>query len=893
MPIATKLRAPIRRALCVAALLAATAVQGAVAATTPVVETVVTTQLPRGVTPRHYDIALVPDAANLRFAATTGIDLDVTVATDRITMNAADLTFASATLTDAAGKARVAKISVDAKAETATFAFDAPLAPGKYRLETRYTGIINTQGSGLFALDYDSAAPGAAKTRALFSQFENSFARHVFPGWDEPFYKATFTLTATVPTGQLAVSNMPAAGITDIDVGRSRVTFPVTPRMSTYLLFFGLGDFDRAHVKSGATDFGVVTRKGAADQAQFALDSSVSVLNDYNRWFAVPYPLPKLDQIAGPGRSQFFGAMENWGAIFSYEYAILLDPRVSTQSDRESVFEISAHEIAHQWFGDLVTMAWWDDLWLNEGFATWMAGDVTQRLHPEWQPELGRVEVRESGLTRDAVATTHPVVQHIVTVEQASQAFDDITYQKGATVIGMLQAYVGADAWQAGVRRYIKAHAYGNAVSDDLWHAVDAGTTTPITAIAHQFTLQPGVPLIRVAATCVAGATEVRLTQGEFTSDRPGKTALAWDVPVIAAPLGKPAVRTLVRGGSAKLDVPGCAPLIVNAGQSGYFRTLYDPAAFAAIAGAFGEAAPVDQLGILHDTWALGSAGLQPASDILSLVRATPVSADPQVWSAIADVLDAIDGYYGPGGVVVAPQAAFRTFATAALRPVLARTGWAAATGEATSVANLRATLIRTLAGLGDTEVIIETQRRWAAQASDPAAVPVALRKTIQRVVAVNADAATWDALHVAAQREATPQSKDHAYLMLGLAADAVLAQRALALALTAEPGATNSAAMIRAVSAKHPDKAFDFAAAHIAQLDLLIDVPSRTRYYAGLASGSSNPAMIAKLNAYADAHLATGSRRPVDTAIAAIESRIMVHATALPQIDHWLAAAK
>jgi aminopeptidase N len=423
-----------------------------------------TTQLPRGVVPSHYDIALTPDAASGRFTARAVITVSVGKATSSITLNAADLSFNSVTAAPAAGgAAQTAKVSVDARAQTASFAFDKPLAPGLYRLALDYSGVIGTQAVGLFSLDYPG--PDGKQQRALYTQFENSDARRMIPSWDEPGYKATFTLEATIPAGQMAVSNMPAASTTTLPDGRQKVSFAKSPKMSTYLLFFALGDFERATAKVEGTELGVVTRRGAIDQARFALDSSKDILREYNDYFGVRYPLPKLDNIAGAGRSQFFGAMENWGAIFTFEYALLFDPASSTQHDRQEIFATTAHEMAHQWFGDLVTMRWWDDLWLNEGFASWMESRMTARLHPEWNTQLGAVGSRDGAMQRDSVATTHPVVQHIETVEQANQAFDEITYQKGEAVIRMLEAYVGENAWRSGVRSYMKAHAYGNTAS--------------------------------------------------------------------------------------------------------------------------------------------------------------------------------------------------------------------------------------------------------------------------------------------------------------------------------------------------------------------------------------------------------------------------------------------
>src|SRR5207342_1938469 len=474
-----------------------------------------TTQLPRNVRPTHYTIAVVPNAQALTFTGNIKIALDVLQPTDKIVLNAVDMTFPKATLTGAKGKAMTAKVNTDKDAQTATFSFDKPLEAGSYVLELDYTGKIGTQANGLFAIDYENKQ---GKQRALYTQFEASDARKFIPSWDEPNYKAVFDLSADVPKEHMALSNMPIAQAKDLGNGLQRVTFQTSPKMSTYLLFFGVGDFERATKQVGPTQIGVVAQRGAVDQAKFALDSSADVLKEYNDYFATPYPLPKLDNVASPGRSQFFGAMENWGAIYTFEYALLLDPTISTQSDKQGVFSIAAHEMAHQWFGDLVTMSWWDDLWLNEGFATWMAARTTQKLHPEWNTALYAVGGREAAMGRDSVA---------------------ITYQKGGAVISMLEGYVGADAWREGVRAYMKKHAYGNTVSDDLWRAVQDAAGKPILDIAHDFTLQPGIPLIRVeSATCANGKTTLQFKQGEFTRDRPDKHALTWRVPVIAQGLG-------------------------------------------------------------------------------------------------------------------------------------------------------------------------------------------------------------------------------------------------------------------------------------------------------------------------------------------------------------------
>lgn len=843
------------------------------------------TQLPRLVRPTHYNVTIEPDAAALKFHGNIAIALEVLAPAQSITLNALDLKFASVRFTDSAGKVSAnPKITIDAAAQTATFAFDKQIPPGNYQLALDYTGIIGTQAVGLFAIDYDTAA---GKKRALYTQFEASDARRMIPSWDEPAYKATFVLEALVPHGQMAVSNMPVAERADVAGGRTRVRFQQSPKMSTYLLFFGLGEFDRTIAKLGPTELGVVTQKGKSDQAKFALDSSVQVLREYNDYFGMPYALPKLDNIASPGSSRFFGAMENWGAIFTFEYALLLDPAISTQQDKQSVFGIAAHEIAHQWFGDLVTMRWWDDLWLNEGFASWMASRTTQRLHPEWSAELRAVSSRERAIDRDSIATTHPIVQKIETVDQTAQAFDAISYSKGEAVLHMLEGYVGDDVWREGVRRYMKAHAYGNTASDDLWREVEAAAGQPILAIAHDFTLQPGVPMIRVAsATCQNGQTSLQLVQGEFSSDRPDKKPLAWRVPVTARALGAkvPPVRHVVTGGKATLNVPGCDPVVVNSGQSGYYRTLYLPAQFDEIAKRFASVPAIDQLGILSDTWALGLAGQQSPTDVLTLALATPATADPQVWGKVTGVFAGLNRYYEGDGE---RRARLRAFAVSRLEPVLERLGWAPKASELDTVAILRTDLIGTLSELGDRKVIDEARRRY--QAGDAKSVPPSLRKTILEVVARHADAKTWDHLHAAARAEKTPLVKDHLYSMLASPEDEALAKRALELALTEEPGPTNTPGMIAGVSDLHPELAFDFALAHMAAVNERVDASSRSSYFPALASTSHDPAMILKVSAYAKANLAPTSRRVAETVVASIKDHIRIRRDRLREIDEWL----
>jgi aminopeptidase N len=355
-------------------------------------------------------------------------------------------------------------------------------------------------------------------------------------------------------------------------------------------------------------------------------------------------------------------------------------------------------------------------------------------------------------------------------------------------------------------------------------------------------------------------------------------------VPVLAQVQGNARVDAVVAGGKGRVVAPGCGVVVVNAGQAGYYRTLYGDAQFAAIRDGFATLPTIDQLGIMGDTWSLGMAGLRAASDYLDLATAVPVGADPTLWSDIAGHLGDLDGYYDGDD---ARQQRFRTFARGLLQPVFARVGWNEGRDEDAPMQLLRSQLIGTLAGLGDDAVIAEARRRFDLGTDD--AMPPALRTLVTDIVAGHADAATWDRLHAMATAEKTPLIKDQLYTMLAVARDRALARRALELALTDEPAATTRADMIDAVSGEFPDMAFDFAVAHRAQVDALVDSTSRARYYPGIANGSADEAIIARLRDFADRYIAPTSRNATETVIAGVQYRIAVRRERLPQFDAWL----
>ncbi|WP_298174923.1 M1 family metallopeptidase [Novosphingobium sp.] len=851
------------------------------------------TDLPRVAHPSHYTITITPDAANLKFTGQSSVDLEVTEATPFLTLHALDLNIASATLTPQGGTPVPVTITMDAASQTARFTAAQPLSPGKYRLETTYSGIINTQANGLFALDYPDKITGK-DVRGLFTQFEAPDARRFAPMFDEPIYKATFDLTAVVPASQMAISNMPVIKEDMLEGGLKRVTFGTSPKMSSYLLFFSLGDFERmAKEAVPGVQVGIVAPKGSGEQSRFALNELAPLIPYYADYFGQPYPLPKLDNVAAPGQSQFFSAMENWGAILTFERILLDDPAISSAAARENIVVTQAHEVAHQWFGNLVTMAWWEDLWLNEGFASWMETKATAHFHPDWFPLLGRVDGRDAAMGLDGYRTTHPIVQEIRTVDETNQAFDAITYQKGEAVISMLEAFAGETVWRDGLRAYMRDHKFGNTRSKDLWQAVEKAGAPGLTAIAMDFTTKPGIPLVKVMGmTCKKGVATLNLEQSEFSVDRKEEVAARpqqWKVPLLVSSGSGEPVRTILDGGKATVSVNGCGPVVINAGQLGYYRSLYTPKMLQSLKAAMPSLAAVDQLGLIADNLALSASGYQPYGPAFDLLAAIPGNANPVVLgSAFGDFV----GAWRTLDRDAPAQKALAAKVAATYKPRLMALGFEPKTGESLPDADLRSTLIAGFGTMGDADVVAEARRRFGLLASDPKAMDGPLKTTWLNIVARNATKADWDAIRTLAAASNSGVERQFLYTLLGRPADAALAKAARELALTDAPGKTTSAAMIVATAVLHADETYEFALANRAQIEALVDAQSRVTFIAQLGAGSNDPAMIDKLKSF-KATVPAEAARPVDRVIAVLTEKAKSRPLYAKGLSDWLAAKK
>ncbi len=841
-------------------------------------------RLPTGVVPTAYDLTIDPDADKLSFTGSGTVAIAVTRPTRTITVNAADLSIRDVRVDGGVP----ATVKLDAAGQTATFTFAKPVTVGNHTLAMAWTGKIFQSATGLFAIDYTNT--DGSKDRMLATQFEAPDARRFAPMWDEPGLKATFKLSAAAPNGQTAFSNMPVTGTTQGTNGKTVWHFAPTPKMSSYLLYLGMGNVERKTTMAGNVEIGVITRKGVVDQGDYALASAKRILTHYNDYFGTPYPLPKMDMIAGPGSSQFFGAMENWGAIFYFERVLLQDPKLATESQKQDIFNVVAHEMAHQWFGDLVTMSWWDDLWLNEGFASWMASKTANDLNPEWGALTQTMAFdRQGAMSRDARATTHPIIQHVETPDQISQAFDDITYRKGEAVIRMLEGAVGPDAFRSGVQRYMAKYKYGNTVTDQLWAEVAAASGQPVKPMMDSFTLQGGVPLIKVGdPVCARGTTSVGWTQARFGLDGASKTPQNWIVPVSVGQAGGSAPVRVIAPGSAtvvsRATVPGCGLTIVNAGQSAYFRTLYTPSHFAKLQAGFATLSVDDQVGLVADGFGLGNSGDQPVERYLSLISGVSPNASPILWSLITGQLQSIDGT-----LTDAPeQAAFRLRARRLLAPQMARTGWTARPGEASSLATLRERVIPALGEFGEEAIVTEGNRYAQTSFDTPDAVPGYIRQPALRIFSYTADAARWETLHGKAKIEKSPVARLNLYANLGAVRDAALAQKALDLTLTDEIPVPMRGNVIAAVASEHPAMAFDWAVAHADAINAFLETSTRAAFIVGLPSGSSDPAVAARVTAYAAKALPAGSRKPAEVTTALINYRAGLRQRLAPAIALW-----
>ena len=784
--------------------------------------------LPETARPSKYRIKLQPDLKNFTFDGEQSVDLQILEATSTIVLNSIDLEISNTTL-HANGTTLTSKsVTIDKDAETATLDFGETIQPGDARLEMVFTGGLNDKLMGFYRSEYTSQD---GETRYLATtQFEPTDARRAFPCWDEPAKKATFEVTLVFSDEYQAVSNTPVVEEAFPGPGLKSVRFAETPIMSTYLLVFIVGNLTSIEERAaGGTTVGVWTTPGKEDQASFALDTSVKLLSYFNEYFGIPYPLPKLDHIAIPDFAA--GAMENWGAVTYRETALLVDPDNSSAGTRQRVAEVIAHEMAHMWFGDLVTMEWWDDLWLNESFASWMGNKAVDWLFPEWEMWTQFVNMDTNrALSLDGLKNSHPIEQAVKNPAEVSQLFDAISYSKGASVIRMLENFLGEESFRKGLNRYLSSHMYDNARTEDLWSALETESGRPVTAIMDSWVKQMGYPVLQVESDRTGGQTTLSVTQERFVYDRllgdggPDSDSdnEVWRVPVSASQGSEESAVTVMDGRQTQIDVPGSGDgwVKLNPLQTGFFRVNYSTEDWQRLVPAIEslELHATDRLGVQNDAYALSRAGLLPVTQFLSLAQAYKNEGDASVWSDLASNLRDIEQLISDEAI----HPAYQGFAREIFGPAARKIGWEPKSGEGHLDALLRSTVLSQAGSYHDPDVTAQASERFQKYLQDRETLAPNLRGVVFALAAQSGGKDVYDQIWGLEGETDLAEEKIRLLMSLTRFQRPELLNSTLADSLSAKVRSQDSITLVAGVAAnpKGRDLAWEFVKDNWAEFD-------------------------------------------------------------------------
>ncbi|MGE5227875.1 MAG: M1 family metallopeptidase [Planctomycetaceae bacterium] len=738
-----------------------------------------TYRLPRTVLPSHYAIVLEPDLDAGTFRGSEDIEISVVEAVTEIALNAKELEVTSATLRAHDRSVAVDKILFDAETERMTLALAEAAEPGDWTLSLAFGGALNDRLTGLYRSTFTDDE-GVERVIAA-THFEATDARMAFPCWDEPDMKATFGMTLVVKDGLTALSNAPETGRERADDGRVRVRFADTMRMSTYLVCAIVGPLAVTEaLDATGVPVRVVCRPGKEHLARFAAEVAVFSLDWFGDYYGIRYPESKLDNVAIPDFAQ--GAMENIGLVTYRETLLLLDPATSTQEEQLDVTETVAHELAHMWFGDLVTMRWWNGIWLNEAFATFMSYLCVDAMHPEWRVWESFGRARSTAFEVDALESTRSIEYPVHSPNDASGMFDTLTYQKGGAVLRMLEQWLGPERFRDGIRRYLRTFAYANTETHDLWEALEAETGEPVRRVMDAWIFQPGYPAITVTRE---GDT-IGFTQHRFLPSRPDDDT-TWPVPLIVRQAwdgGERVDRLLVEADG--LTIPIAAPdamVVANADGASFVRVFYDEGLRGhLIEHAMTELTPAERHCLVDDAWAAVVAGDAPITTFVDLVAGFAEEDDLSVWQAILTGLAWCDRF-----VEGAARDRLRDFVRELIRPSLDRLGWDRRAGEPDLDGELRGELIRSLGVLGDDPETQAQAREAESQARAGEDVDPAVAAAAVDVVASVGNEEDYEAFLARAKDAPTPQEQLRYRTALARFRDPALMTRTLEATLTAD----------------------------------------------------------------------------------------------------------
>ena len=743
----------------------------------PVAKPQVSVRLSKHVAPVRYAITLKPDLVAHVFEGSESIAIRLDKPVREITLHSKDLEILSAGVTVGKKSAVADAISYDEQAETATIHFAEQLPVGKVTLSLAFTGVLADNMRGFYKSRY---MVGGKERFMATTQFEATDARRAFPCFDEPAQKAVFEVHLIVPSDRTAISNTLPVSTREHAPGLSIVSFEPTPKMSTYLLAFIVGDFEHIEAR---TERGVLVRvftvPGKKEQGRFALECAVRTLDFYEEYFAIKYPLSVLDMIAIPDFAS--GAMENWGAV-TYRDTILTDEASASIANRQWIAIVVAHELAHQWFGNLVTMEWWTHLWLNEGFASYIEYMAVDKLFPDWNI-WAQFLVQDHGpaLRLDSLLSTHPIEVPVHHPDEIGEIFDEVSYSKGAAVIRMLAEYLGPKHFRDGLRRYLKQHSYGNTETADLWIAFEHVSKQPVRKMMDGWTRTPGYPLVSVSSA----GSKLALSQSRFfmspLSEKKNGAAQSWLVPVLATSahgdsaflLDKKNLKVATDGEWVKL----------NAGESGVYRVSYAPELLGRLCEQVGQGtlAPADRLGIIRDLFALAEAGKHAATVPLDALGFYGGETEYAVWAELLGGVGKVMHVFAGS----AAEPALRAHALRLIGPAAFAIGWDKRDGEQHDAGLLRSALIYAAGHYGDAAVVKEAKRRFAARDEQP--IHADLRATVYALVAEYGGDREHEALVAMYRAADVPEEKNRISRALGQFKSAKLIKKTLAFALSAD----------------------------------------------------------------------------------------------------------